>query len=42
MIAYDKPLIVLTDELSASAADAFAATMQDNARAPLLGWPQTA
>jgi len=38
VIAYDKPVITLTDELSASAADAFAATMQDNSRGPLLGW----
>jgi hypothetical protein len=37
-IAYDKPIITLTDELSASAGDAFAATMQDNSRGPLLGW----
>ncbi|HYS54244.1 MAG TPA: S41 family peptidase [Thermoanaerobaculia bacterium] len=38
IIAYDKPIMVLVDELSASAGDAFAATMQDNARGPLLGW----
>jgi len=38
VIAYDKPIMVLTDEMSASAADAFAATMQDNSRGPLLGW----
>jgi C-terminal processing protease CtpA/Prc len=38
VIAYTKPLIVLVDELSASAADAFAASIQDNARGPLVGW----
>ena len=36
--AYDKPLMVLIDELSASGGDAFAATIQDNGRGPLLGW----
>jgi hypothetical protein len=38
IIAYDKPILVLVDELSASAGDAFAATIQDNARGPLIGW----
>jgi hypothetical protein len=38
VIAYMKPLLVLVDDMSASAADAFAATIQDNARGPLLGW----
>jgi hypothetical protein len=38
MIAYTKPIVVLVDEMSASAGDAFAATIQDNARGPLLGW----
>jgi len=38
VIAYTKPLIVLVDEMSASGADAFAATIQDNARGPLVGW----
>lgn len=38
VIAYTKPLIVLIDEMSASAADAFPATIQDNARGPLVGW----
>lgn len=38
MIAYTKPIIVLVDEMSASGGDAFAATIQDNARGPLLGW----
>jgi hypothetical protein len=38
VIAYTKPLLVLVDEMSASGGDAFAATIQDNARGPLLGW----
>jgi C-terminal processing protease CtpA/Prc len=38
LIAYTKPLIVLVDEMSASGGDAFAATIQDNLRGPLLGW----
>jgi hypothetical protein len=38
VIAFDKPIMVLVDDLSASAGDAFAATIQDNARGPLLGW----
>ena len=38
VIAYSKPLMVLADELSASAADLLAATIQDNARGPVLGW----
>ena len=38
VIAYTKPLIVLVDEMSASAGDAFAATIQDNARGALVGW----
>jgi C-terminal processing protease CtpA/Prc len=38
VIAYTKPLIVLVDEMSASGGDAFAATIQDNQRGPLLGW----
>ncbi|MBI5083024.1 MAG: hypothetical protein HZB13_00275 [Acidobacteria bacterium] len=36
--AYTKPLMLLTDELSASAADMFAATIQDNSRGTLFGW----
>ena len=35
--AYRGPLIVLTDEFSASGGDAFAAIMQDNNRGPLVG-----
>jgi hypothetical protein len=38
LIAYTKPMLVLTDEMTASAGDAFAATIQDNGRAPLFGW----
>jgi C-terminal processing protease CtpA/Prc len=37
MIAYTKPLIVLVDEFSASGGDLFPATIQDNARGPILG-----
>src|SRR5215467_3882691 len=38
VLAYTKPLIVLVDELSASAAEVFAAAIQDNARGPLVGF----
>lgn len=38
VIAYNKPIMVLVDEMSASGGDAFAATIQDNARGPVLGW----
>ena len=38
VIAYDKPLLVLVDEMTASGGDAFAATIQDNGRGQLLGW----
>jgi len=38
VIAYTKPIMVLVDELTASAADAFAASIQDNTRGPLFGW----
>jgi C-terminal processing protease CtpA/Prc len=38
LLAYTKPLIVLTDEMSASAAEVFAAGIQDNARGRLVGW----
>jgi len=37
VIAYNKPVMLLVDELSASAADLFAAVMQDNQRGPLFG-----
>lgn len=36
-LAYSKPIMVLTDELSASAAEIFAAVMQDEKRALLYG-----
>jgi hypothetical protein len=35
--AFQKPLILLVDEFSASGGDAFAAIMQDNNRGPLVG-----
>lgn len=37
IIAYEKPLIVLTDEFSTSAGDLFPAMMQDNNRGILVG-----
>jgi hypothetical protein len=37
-IVYAKPIVVLTDELSASAAEIFAAVMQDEGRATLYGF----
>ncbi len=37
-VVYSKPLMVLVDEFSTSAADAFPAVMQDNQRGPLFGW----
>ena len=37
LIGYDKPLLLLTDELTASGGDAFAATIQDNWRGLLFG-----
>lgn len=36
--AYTKPVLVLVDEMSASAADMFAALVQDNHVAPLFGY----
>jgi C-terminal processing protease CtpA/Prc len=36
-VRYTKPMIVLTDEFSASGADMFPAIIQDNGRAPLVG-----
>jgi C-terminal processing protease CtpA/Prc len=36
--AYSKPVMVLVDEFSSSAADAFAATLQDAKRGPLFGY----
>lgn len=37
--AYRKPILLLVDEFSASAADAFAAVLQDAGRAKLMGMP---
>lgn len=39
LLVYTKPLMVLTDELSASAAELFAATIQDNDRGIVFGMP---
>ena len=36
--AYTKPLLVLTDEFSASGGDMLPAILQSNSRGPLLGW----
>lgn len=36
--AYTKPVLLLTDEMSASSADIFSAMVQDNRIAPLLGY----
>jgi hypothetical protein len=38
LAAYTKPILMLVDEMSASAADYVAATFQDNTRGPLFGW----
>jgi hypothetical protein len=38
IIAYTKPMIFLVDELSASGAEAAAATIQDNGRGPIIGF----
>ena len=38
LLAYTKPLMVLTDEFSASASEIFAAAIQDNERGILFGW----
>ena len=37
-LAYNKPMIMLTDEFSVSTADSVAAMFQDNNRGPLVGW----
>jgi hypothetical protein len=37
VIAYSKPVMLLADEMSASAADFFAAVFQDNQRGPIFG-----
>jgi C-terminal processing protease CtpA/Prc len=36
-VVYSKPMIVLADEFTASAGDLFAAVIQDNDRAPVVG-----
>lgn len=37
LLAYDKPILLLTDEFTTSAGDIFAAVLQDNNRAKLFG-----
>ena len=37
-LVYSKPIMALTDEFSASGADVFPATLQDNQRAVIFGW----
>ena len=37
MAAYTKPIVVLADEMSASAADVLPAILQDNSRAVIMG-----
>jgi hypothetical protein len=38
LLAYDKPILLLTDEFSTSAADSFAAVLQDSGVAKLFGY----
>jgi C-terminal processing protease CtpA/Prc len=38
VLAYDKPILLLTDEFSTSAADSFAAVLQDSGVARLFGY----
>ena len=40
-IAYTKPILLLTDEFTMSAAEVFAAEFQDSQRGPLFGWRTT-
>jgi len=37
-IAYTKPILLLTDEFTTSAAEVFSAIFQDSKRGPLFGW----
>ncbi len=37
VVGYDKPIIILADEFSASGADMFPAMLQDNRRGPIVG-----
>jgi C-terminal processing protease CtpA/Prc len=37
-IAYSKPLLLLTDEFTTSAAEIFASEFQDSQRGPMFGW----
>ncbi len=37
-LTYTKPMLLLTDEFSASTADVFAAIFQDSQRGPIFGW----
>jgi hypothetical protein len=37
-IAYTKPVLLLTDEFSTSAAELFSAIFQDSQRGPIFGW----
>jgi hypothetical protein len=37
-IAYTKPILLLTDEFTTSAAEIFSAVFQDSQRGPLFGW----
>lgn len=38
VFGYNKPLMLLTDDMSASAAELFAADIQDSWRGPIFGW----
>src|SRR5262249_52331771 len=38
LLAYQKPILLLTDEFTLSSAEIFAALFQDSQRGPILGW----
>ena len=38
VLAYQQPILLLTDEFSISSAEIFAALFQDAKRGPILGW----